>query len=195
MTNEDSMKRILGLCTMSLAVLTLMSCSKKKPDTIIIAKKKPTVTKVQQTRKMGDYSQTRKTEWVGKRYTIETELKADTSLPLASDGFVRYYDNSVTLKIIRADGTFFLNKTFDKSYFKSYVDNFYYKNGALLGIVFVRAEGNHLVFAASVGNPDKSSDEYVPLVLKIDNFGNVTVLKDTKLDTDSDTMEEDEDGV
>ncbi|MGV2541533.1 DUF4738 domain-containing protein, partial [Bacillus pumilus] len=56
--------------------------------------------------------------------------------------------------------------------------------------------GNRLLFAASVGNPDKSSDEYVPLVLRIDNFGNVTVFKDTRLDTESDTQqEEDDDGV
>jgi hypothetical protein len=189
------MKRILGLCAMSLAVLTLLSCSKKKPNTIIIAKKEPTVTKAPQTRKMGDYSQTRQAEWVGKKYMIETELRADTALPLASDGFSRYYDNRVTLKIVRADGTYFFNKTFDKSFFKSYVDNIYYKNGALLGIVFVRVDGNHLVFAASVGNPDKSSDEYVPLVLKVNNFGNISVSKDNKLDMEPETMEDDEDGV
>lgn len=189
------MKRISGLGVMGLAVLMLVSCSEKKPDTVIIAKKQPAVTKAPQTRRMGDYSQTRKTEWVGKSYTIETELKADTSLPLASDGFARYYDNRVTLRIIRADGTSFFKQTFDKSYFKSYVDKVYYEKGALLGIVFVRAEGSHLVFAASVGNPDKSSDEYVPLVLKIDNLGNISVSKDTKLDTEPDIMEDDEDGV
>ncbi|MGI6242859.1 MAG: DUF4738 domain-containing protein [Prevotella sp.] len=189
------MKRILGLCIMGLAVLALASCTEKKPNTIIIAKKKPAVTKVQQTRKMGDYSQTRKTEWVGNKYTIETALKADPSLPLASDGYTHYYDNKVTMRIIRADGTDFFKKTFDKSYFKSYVDNSYYKNGALLGIIFVKAEGKHLVFAASVGNPDKSSDEYVPLVLKIDNFGNIAVSKDTKLDMEPEIYEDEEDGV
>jgi len=32
-------------------------------------------------------------------------------------------------------------------------------------------------FAASVGSPDKSSDEYVPLVLTVNNLGTVSISK------------------
>ena len=56
-------------------------------------------------------------------------------------------------------------------------------NSALLGIVFDKAEGDNLVFAASVGSPDRMSDEYVPLVLKISRFGDVRISKDTQMDT------------
>jgi hypothetical protein len=185
------MKKIIGLCVMTLAALTLFSCSEKKSSNIIITKKKPEVAKTsKKTLKMGDYSQTRKTEWVGNTYSIEIKLTADESLPLASDGFSKYYDNRITLRVVRADGTEFFKEEFTKSCFKKYVDNIYYKDGALLGIVFVKAEGNFLLFAASVGNPDKSSDEYVPLVLKIDNFGNMSISKDTKLGIESDTVNE-----
>lgn len=189
------MKKLSVICVAALSALLLASCAEKKESTIIISKKKPTATHQNKINKMGDYTQTRAVEWLGNKYTLETRLAADDSLPLAKDGATRYYDNRITLRVMRADGTSFFKKSFTKSFFRSYVDDIYYKDGALLGIVFVVAEGNHLVFAASVGNPDKSSDEYVPLVLKIDNFGNVTVTKDTQLDTDTQEAEEEEDGV
>ncbi|EFA43708.1 hypothetical protein HMPREF0645_1870 [Hallella bergensis DSM 17361] len=194
-TNIEMMKRLLDICVMAVAVLALSACSEKKSNTIIITKKRPEIAKTSVTRKMGDYSQERKTEWLGKQYTIETKLWADESLPLASDGFSKYYDNRIMLRVVRADGTEFLKKEFTKSFFREYINDTYYKDGALLGIVFVQAEGRYLLFAASVGNPDKSSDEYVPLVLKIDNFGNVSISKDTQLDTDSQMVDEEEDGV
>ena len=56
-----------------------------------------------------------------------------------------------------------------------------------------------MYFAASVGSPDKSSDEYVPLVVKISRFGDVSIKKDATLDTQSEmgtnntTIEEEED--
>lgn len=67
----------------------------------------------------------------------------------------------------------------------------------MLGIVFDRADGGSLIFAASVGSPDKMSDEYVPLVLTISRGGTVNIAKDTQLDTASDVVDEadDEDGV
>ncbi|MBM6992174.1 MAG: DUF4738 domain-containing protein [Prevotella sp.] len=189
------MKRIIVMSALAMAVLVLVSCKEKKSNTIIITKKKTEQVVAPKTRKMGDYTQSRSVNWMGKKYTVVTNLVADPTLPLASDGFARYYDNRITLRVIRADGTEFLKREFTKSFFKEYVDNTYYKEGALLGIVYVKTSGNQLLFAASVGNPDKSSDEYVPLVLKVDNFGNVTVSKDTRLDTDSDTNEEEDEGV
>ena len=49
--------------------------------------------------------------------------------------------------------------------------------------MFFKANSDNLVFAASVGNPDASSDEYVPLVLKISPNGTLSISKDTQLDT------------
>lgn len=176
----------------ALSLLTLTGCEKKKPTNIIITKK-PQVVKPSKPKPMGDYSQKRKMEWVGNEYTVVSTVKADPSLPLAADGTTRYFDNRITVEVLRRDSTSFFKRTFQKEDFHQYVDDIYYKHGALLGIVFVKAEGNTLLFAASVGNPDKSSDEYVPLVLKIDNFGNVTISKDTQLDTGATEEEEAED--
>ena len=96
---------------------------------------------------------------------------------MASDGTSEFYDNRVNVRILRSDGSEFFAGSFTKSNFKSYVDENYYKNGALLGIVFDKVVGNQLRFAASVGSPDKSSDEYVPLVLTVNNLGTVSISK------------------
>ena len=78
----------------------------------------------------------------------------------------------------------FFNHTFTKVDFRDYIDGTY-SDGALVGIVLDRAEGDNLLFAASVGSPDKMSDEYIPLLLKVSRQGKVSISKDTQLDTGS----------
>ena len=143
--------------------------------------------------KMGDYQQSREVEWLEKTYTVSVDFKADPELPLVKDGKQRYYDNRIRLRILRPDGSEFLNREFTKADFLPYLDNTYGKEGALLGIVLDRAEGDNLLFAASVGSPDKSSDEYLPLVMKISRMGNVTILRDVQLDTSATASQEQED--
>lgn len=169
---------------LSLALLLSASCSQKKPQDDLVIIHKPAAAKQSKPQKTGDYEKTQTVNWLGERYTLAQKLAAVDSLPLATDGVNRYYDNRWTLRIIRADGSEFFSRSFGKRDFKQWVDNTYYKNGALLGAVFEKVEGNSLVFAVSVGNPDKSSDEYAPLLLKVDKFGNVSISKDTRPDMD-----------
>ena len=148
---------------------------------------------------MGDHRESRKVQWTGASYTVDTEFKADKSLPLISDGEQKYYDNRATVKILRKDGTVFFNRTFSKADFINQIDASY-KDGALLGVVYDKCDGDNMYFAASVGSPDKSSDEYVPLVVKISRFGDVSIKKDATLDTQSEmgtsnTTAEEEEGV
>ena len=168
------------------------SCKEEKKSTQIIVRKK-VEEKVSAVQKMGDYQQNREVEWLEKTYTVSVDFKADPELPLVKDGKQRYYDNRIRLRILRPDGSEFLNREFTKADFLPYLDNTYGKEGALLGIVLDRAEGDNLLFAASVGSPDKSSDEYLPLVMKISRMGNVTILRDVQLDTSATVPEERED--
>lgn len=141
---------------------------------------------------MGDYSQNRTISWLGSAYTLCVERKADHKLQLAKDETgTKYYDNRIKLVIKRSDGSEFFNRTFTKADFADYVGNDY-KDGALLGIVFDRADSDNLYFAASVGSPDKMSDNYVPLVLTISRLGAVKIKQDTKLDTTSDEEADEE---
>lgn len=171
-------------------LMGVVACKEKKQTDVIITTK-PVPEAKKPTQKVGDYETTTPVDWVGSTYQVLVERKADESLPLADDGQGnKYYDNRITVKIIRKDGSEFFNRTFVKEDFSAYVDALYKKNSALLGIVLDRAEADYLVFAASVGSPDKMSDEYVPLVMKVSRFGDVKISKDTQLDTMSEGSED-----
>ena len=199
-------KSAITLLVAALATIAIVSCKEKKPSEHIITTK-PVEEAKKPTQEIGNYDMTTPVDWVGSTYQVVVERKADHSLPLADDGQGnKYYDNRISLKILRKDGSVFFSRVFTKDDFSRYVDALYQKNSALLGIVLDRAETDHLIFAASVGSPDKMSDEYVPLVMKISRFGDVSISKDTQMDTGSiesggeqpannEITEEDEDGV
>ena len=171
-------------------LMGVVACKEKKQTDVIITTK-PVPEAKKPTQKVGDYETTTPVDWVGSTYQVLVERKADESLPLADDGQGnKYYDNRITVKIVRKDGSEFFNRTFVKEDFSAYVDALYKKNSALLGIVLDRAEADYLVFAASVGSPAKMSDEYVPLVMKVSRFGDVKISKDTQLDTMSEGSED-----
>lgn len=187
------------LLAAALTVLMTTACSEAKKDNNIIIHKKAAVAK-KKTLTMGDFSQNRNIEWLGSTYTIYISRKADPSLGTACDeSGNKYYDNRIVLRITRKDGTVFLDHTYTKSDFARYVDKGY-QSGALLGIVYDREEDGYLYFAASIGSPDSMSDEYVPLVLRINRNGGIDVYKDTQMDTGSDASsteleQAEEDGV
>lgn len=192
------MKTNLVLASLVLSAFLFQGCKEKKKPYIIVTQK-PKELKTKAPQKMGDYEQTLRVNWLGNPYSVETKLMACDSLPLIDEGTTKYFDNIIKLRVVRADGTAFYSHTFSKKDFDSCLTDSYRKNGALLGIVFVKADGDYLYFAASVGSPDKTSDEYIPLVLKIHRLGSISVSKDTQLDTADDvdvtSAEEDEDGV
>ncbi len=136
---------------------------------------------------MTDFKYEKKIEWMGSTYTIRIHRFADKSLSIVSDEDGRkYYDNKFHVQILRQDGSSFYERTLTKDDFREYTDNQYGKDGALIGFMFDRAEGNKLYFGASVGSPDPKSDEYVPLDVTIDNMSRMRISKATQLDTPSD---------
>jgi len=162
--------------------LFLLSCGhKEQPRDIIAPAPKPMKKKV--TQKMDAYAQSITIAWLGASYVVKTSRQPDTSLPLADDGNGnKYYDNTITLQVLRPDDSQFFSHTYKKSDFSAYVDESFMKHGALTGIVFDRADGGNLYFVASVGSPDKMSDEYVPLTLCISRLGVVSISKNSDLD-------------
>lgn len=187
------MKRIIPLFFAALLVGGFTSCGEKKKSDVIIAPK-PVAPKPKKTQKMSEYEQSRDVEWLGSIYKVVVKREADFDLPLAmGDDDTKYYDNKITVRILRQDGTEFFNCIFLKSDFVSYLDAITKEKGALLGFVYVKADSNSLSFAASVGSPDVTSDEYVPLIVKISRLGVVTISKDSQLDTGSDESDDEED--
>lgn len=185
------MRRIHCILMSALVAGLLCGCAEKKKSNIIIAPKPVAKNPNKPTQKMSNYEQARDIEWLGTTYKVVVKRECDTSLPILQlDENNKYYDNKITVRILRKDGTEFFNRSFTKSAFESYLDSHTKEAGALLGIVYVKAEGDNLCFAASVGSPDVTSDEYVPLVLKISRMGGVGISKDQLLDTDGDGNEQ-----
>lgn len=163
----------------------LTSCNENKKTNEIITRK-PEKTHVKKSvQKIGDYEQTRTVDWHGSVYNVSIERKADVNLPLVDDGTGnKYYDNCIRLCLTGKDGKELLRHDFTKDDFRKYVGDEYAKNNVLLGVVFDRVDDDFIYFAASVGSPDKMSDEYIPLVVRFSyrNF-KLDIYRDTTLDT------------
>lgn len=158
-----------------------VSCAEKKKSDIIITHKQE-APKKKATQRMEGYEQSNDVAWVGNTYKVSVKRFCDTSLPvLHVDETTSYYDNKITLRIQRQDGSEFMNRTFSKTDFLSYIDvKSMREEGALLGLVFLKAEGDNLFFNVSVGSPDITNDEYVSLRLRVGRMGGISISKDVE---------------
>ena len=187
-----------SLIIIAFAVLTAVTaCKEKKQEQNFIAPKieaKGPSAPI----KMQPYHDTRDVQWLGKLYKVEVSRTPSDSLPMVKDETgQQFVDNCITLRVLRADGTVAISKSFTKATFDSHIDGHYRKAGILEGLVFDETDGQQLSFAASVSLPQ--TDEYIPLEVKIDNFGNVAIKRDSEMDTNGggsvSADEDDEDGV
>lgn len=190
------MKYLHTLFIAAVAAVAFSACSEKKPANNIVAKK--TVAKAPSGPvRMQDSRFAEEVQWNGKGCNVSIVRRADTSLPvITDDAGGKYYDNVIEITIGSGSGTggadgvnALFHKVFSKQDFASMVSAEYLKKSALLGIVFDRIDGDNMVFAASVGQPDVLSDDYVPMLVTVSRSGNMTISKDTRLDSD---VEEDE---
>ena len=141
---------------------------------------------------MQPYQDQRNVQWLGKAYNMEISRIADDSLALVSDeSGQQFVDNHITLVVRRSDGSVAISKTFLKRTFDAYLDQNYKRGGILEGFVFDEVDGNYLEFAASVCLPQ--TDEYIPLEVKIDNYGNMSIKRDSEMDTNGGDDDEDDD--
>ena len=141
---------------------------------------------------MQPYSDTRNVAWLGKEYKVEVQRMASDSLPMVKDETEqKFVDNRITLRVLRADGSVAISKTFTKASFNDYIDANYRQTGILEGLVFDEVDDLQLEFAASVSLPQ--TDEYIPLEVKIDNMGNVKIERDSQMDTNGSSDDNDGD--
>lgn len=181
------MKKALMIAMAAGLVLAMSGCgSKKKSDQIItqrVVKKAP-----QQPVKMQEYNDERDVPWIGKSYHVAVNRMPSDSLPMVKDETgQKFVDNIFTLTVSREDGSVFFSRQFTKAFFTNYITDVYRKAGILEGIVFDKADGDWLKFAASVGLPQ--TDEYIPLVIRLSRMGELTVSQDTQMDTNGDIDE------
>ena len=185
------MRKTTYILSFALGLFCLSSCKEKKQDDIIITKKVVKKPVSSGPKAMSDSQWSKTVAWVGSSYKVQIVRCADKSLPMTKDEQGnKYYDNKVNVTVTRADGSTFFNRDFAKTDFREHLSPTFAADGALLGIVFDKAEGDYLSFAVSVGSPDTMSDEYIPLVLTVSRMGDIDVKKDTQLDSGNGQEEE-----
>ncbi len=176
---ESKMNKNLILAFIAVPCL-LASCGQKKQHDDIIVQHTE-APKPQAPIRMQDYKDVKDVQWLGKQYQVEVSRTADDSLRMVKDeNGQKFVDNRIILKVIRTDGSVFCTKTFTKAAFDGCLDDDYRKTGILEGFVFDKAEGNQLFFAASVCHPQ--TDEYIPLIVTVSNFGEVGISRDQDLE-------------
>lgn len=180
-------KTTIALCV-AIAAIGMSACSeKKKSDNIITrkeVKKEPSAPI-----RMQEYNQTTETNLGGSKLTCFVHRTPDESLAEVKDETGQaYFDNTIELKITRDNGSIFFQKRFTKSSFDKFLDDDYRHTGILEGLVFDKTEGGMLRFAASVSHPN--TDEYIPILVKIDRKGNMAMERDVNLDTTSNDDDE-----
>ena len=170
-------------------LLSLAACGEKKKSTDIITQRVEKVTP-QTPERMQEYNDSRDVAWIGKQYKVTVHRQPADSLSMVKDETgQKFIDNIISVSVTRADGSVFFSRKFTKSDFLQYLDDDYSKTGILEGLVFDKAEGDFLEFAASVCHPH--TDEYIPLVVKLSRMGQVTIQRDTQMDTTGDTPQPD----
>ena len=165
-----------------MVVVTLAGCEEKKQTQDIIAPRRVEAAKPSGPIRMQPYRDQRDIDWLGKTYRVEVNRSPNDSLPMVKDeAGQEFVDNSASIVIRRADGSVAIQKLFTKATFEGYIDAAYRKAGILEGVVFDEVDDQQLEFAASICLPQ--TDEYIPLEVKIDNFGNVKIARDSQMDT------------
>ena len=179
------MKNVMTIAAMAALALVLTACGEKKKSEDIITQRVVKV-KPQAPIRMQDYTDQREVAWIGKNYRVTVQRQPSDSLPMVKDeAGQKFVDNVFQLTVSREDGSVFFSRQFTKANFTQYITESFRKKGILEGIVFDKADGDWLEFAASVGLPQ--TDEYIPLVLRLSRMGDLVIRQDTQMDTNGDT--------
>ena len=175
------MKQTVSMLLLAGMVVMLAACGGKKKSEDIIA---PRIVKAQPKDpiRMQPYLDERKVEWIGKTYFVTVSRQPSDSLPMVKDETgQKFVDNVFHLTVSRQDGSVFFTRTFTKKALTQYLDDDFNKTGVFEGVVFDKAEGDYLFFGASVGHPQ--SDEYIPLIFRLSRMGDLTIKRDTQMDS------------
>ena len=177
------LKNIQLVSILLTSLFVLSACGEKKKSNDIITQR--TVTAVPAAPvQMQAYTDERDVDWIGRSYHVTIHREPADSMAMVEDETGRkFVDNVFTLSVTRTDGSTFFSRKFTKQSFTAYLDADYRATGVFEGLVFDRAEGDWLVFGASVGHPQ--TDEYIPLVIRLSRMGELQTSVDTQMDTNS----------
>lgn len=172
------MKTALTSIFVAFTAAVLMSGCEEKKETKVIITTRPVEVVKKDTVKMEEMKNVTDVSWNGSDYCVSVNRRADKSLAITEDeGENKYYDNRIELKILHGDGTVFFQKEFVKDDFKDFVSEEFFAKKALVGFVFEKVDGSNLKFAASIGSPDKFSDDFIPFEVVVSKSGSMSIKK------------------
>lgn len=127
--------------------------------------------------------------WLDKDYSVQIGCHADSALAQVEYDGRMYYDNRISVKVVRPDGSVFFDRVFTKESFSAYMPAESRSRFVLLSIIedARNTTDEALVLSAAVGEPDDASDLATPLSIFITPQGEVTVRKANLMD---DSVEE-----
>jgi len=181
------MKKIIPFLTAGMMFVAFTACKEKKEvshDNIILPKVPREVVDTT-LGEMPVIESTNDVKWGGD-YKVYVHREPIDSMALVklSNGR-KYKENKIKIRVTRADGSVFFDKSFTKNAFASYLDEAYKAKSTLLGLVYYNHDANHLYFAGSVGSPDMMSDDFVPFKVSVNRMGEVNISKETVIDVTS----------
>lgn len=184
------MKNLFSCLYISALLIVCFSCKEKKTTQEIIVtevvEQKISETPV----KMQEYTQTSEVKWGGSVAKCLINRTPDEDIAIVEDeNGQKYVDNRIKISILGNDGNALYERSFTKADFTAYIEESYKTGGILEGLVFDKMSNDTLFFAASVCLPQ--TDEYIPLILSISKNGNVSIARDTTMDTVNESTEED----
>ena len=185
------MKKTLVLLTVLMAATIMISCEKEKKNTIhnhIIVPPRQEVVVDTIIHQMNPIDQTDQVKWLGSTYKVSVNRHTSDSLSVVTDNNgKRYRNNVIKLKISRADGSVFFEKSFSKSMFAGHVDENYLSKNVILGMVFNGVDANGMHFLGSVGSPDELSEDYIPFDVTVSRMGDVNIER-ARIDVPGDSV-------
>lgn len=180
------MKKLTLILFSTLAILflglNLASCKKEKKEDIIIVKApdKPEDIKPQGPISRDSITEETTVQWGEAQYKVVVTRRPDKALEMIENGDTgeKYYDNAVTIKVVREDNTVAITKNYTKEAFKQNISKEAFPRYSLLN---VRCEEENnplngkLNFIVAVGDPDDCTDDYVTLQMLMTKTGEVSV--------------------
>ena len=119
----------------------------------------------------------------GRAYHIAITREPDDAAPTVKSEVGTYVDNKVTLRISRADGSEWVNRTVRKSDFAAIMGDSYTRHFILEGLVYdeERTQNeNRPVFATSISVP--MTDLYIPFIARVNASGQLEIVRDEDMD-------------
>ncbi len=177
------MKRLLPI----FVLLLTGACGKKNNGEYIIVSIPEQEAKQNATTKIitsNSYDVSDELIWQGNIYTYDIKKEPDKSVPIVkTENGQRFYNNKITLEIMRDDGSTFFSHTFRKNDFASFLDANMLKEGILESVIFINTESGNIQFSSAISYPQ--TDAIAPFAININANGNLSISKDTDLDVNN----------